>query len=791
MAAPDIANNVVSGNEFSRILDITDNADTILNEAEAWAVGTKAGEPVTADQFSYTVEGNDSLQVSITEETFRSQVGESAGYTRYFIFTCDGVPEGGSTNAWHVEQGGTTLYNINLADYGITITSGTPLQSNIIRVIVTDNDIQYENNAKYYSEEAEKSWDGLVNLGVTASRLEPGSEATVTKTIDSSGHYLFTFGVPEGLAGADGSRGPQGPSTVWSSSSAPPSGEGYTVWLNPEGTVEPILLSADQMSYTASASYGENTIGYVVQDVESSMGAIASIAVRAEDAAERAEEASSELEVVIEQIKDKITCPSDLPDDTGFLQVTTIYSEDPEADIEPEFSWKAQLDYDNDLYNLPQIEGVTLQSNLTLDDLGIAPSTGSPVYYTFPSGGVPYDDLAINVVQSLNLADSAVQTIQMNGSNFTPADGIVNLGIPGVQKIVMNREDYNPTNGVIDLGIVLTEMANTNIGPNYLDNAWFTINQRGITSYNGESGNSATIGTYICDRWKVIEDELPYSRTISIENDTISISSAPASIFDPTKSFSIGQIIDDEAWAALSGRQITCSVNYSFDGSEYITEYFDFQCPSYHSDTDDVFKHQLNSAYGWGMYIDTRTINDEPKLVFSILWAGNVWGDNLLDTPIYLAKTKMELGVFPTLEVETQPKYEAELAKCQRYYRLYGGEPSTTSKPIVIGHGISASASLLEWNLMFDAQMVKQPIITSTVDLAAKRGFTAATGSIGAITSAQLAASSYFESIGNLCLQTVASNLTVGTGYYLILPATAAVASGSEIPAKLILSAEP
>ena len=171
MASPDIADNVASSNEFSRILDITDNADVILNEAEAWAVGTKSGVPVVQDAFSYAIEGS-TFTISINEQTFRTYVGESPGYTRYFMFTCTGIPEGATENHWNVSYGNVTLADINLADYGITIISGTPLQSNIIRVVVTDSDIQYENNAKYYADQAKESKTSIENLTATAEKVK-------------------------------------------------------------------------------------------------------------------------------------------------------------------------------------------------------------------------------------------------------------------------------------------------------------------------------------------------------------------------------------------------------------------------------------------------------------------------------------------------------------------------------------------------------------------------------------------------------------------------------------------
>lgn len=203
MASPDITENVVSSNEFSQILDLTNNADVILNEAEAWAIGTKSGVPVIADAFSYAVEGG-TFTCSINEATFRETVGESAGYTRYFIFTCTGVPEGETKVHWQVEQGGITLVDIDLNEYGIEI-SGSPLQSNIIRVVVTDSDIQYQNNAKYYSDLADADRQAIEDLTVSAETglpIDHGGQAEVEKTInETTGIVNLHFTIPKGDTG--------------------------------------------------------------------------------------------------------------------------------------------------------------------------------------------------------------------------------------------------------------------------------------------------------------------------------------------------------------------------------------------------------------------------------------------------------------------------------------------------------------------------------------------------------------------------------------------------------------
>ncbi len=199
MASPNIAENVVSSNEFSQILDLTNNADVILNEAEAWAVGAKSGVPVIAGAFSYAIEGSQTFSCTIDGNIFREYVGESPGYTRYFIFRCTGPSEDGTRICWNVEQGDTTLIDVNLEDYGITIT-GNPLQSNIIRVVITDSDIQYHNNAQYYAEQAEISRQAIEDLTVDTHVIDEDEEAYVIKD-DSSYPTNLSFYLPRGRTG--------------------------------------------------------------------------------------------------------------------------------------------------------------------------------------------------------------------------------------------------------------------------------------------------------------------------------------------------------------------------------------------------------------------------------------------------------------------------------------------------------------------------------------------------------------------------------------------------------------
>ena len=50
------------------------------------------------------------------------------------------------------------------------------------------------------ASQAESAKEAVENLGVTAETLEPGSQATVTKTVDEHGVVTLTFGIPKGGA---------------------------------------------------------------------------------------------------------------------------------------------------------------------------------------------------------------------------------------------------------------------------------------------------------------------------------------------------------------------------------------------------------------------------------------------------------------------------------------------------------------------------------------------------------------------------------------------------------------
>lgn len=725
MAAPDVASTATSSDEFQKLNELVSRSDELIAQAEAWARGTKNNMDVGSAAYEQ--------DTNVTAANFEAK--------KPFLFIKDGND--------YVPLDPSATFDATETYYALSVGS--------------------DNNAKYYSEQAQIAKEGIEDLTVSSQTLPAGSSASVEKTIDQqTGIVNLEFGLPQGIQGIpgqDGIDGERGPSTVWIGT-AEPSDEAYTVWLNPEGTETPVLVTSNQVSYYANSSHDEHTIGEAVHVIEDNMENIQAIAVIAEAAAERAEAAAEEMEQALEEIDGKITSPT-LPQNNGFLTVTTIHPTTPGEPDTAQYAWQEKISYNNDLLSssLPKINNRVLQGSLSLNDIGAAPRQGSNVYYTFPSNRIPSTDLADEVNNSLNRADTAVQGI------------------------IMNNIEFDPTDGVINLGTVITANDNTNVNKNYLDNPWFTVNQKGIEAYNGTAANIALAGTYICDRWKVLEDEGIGNRSITISSGQLYISAA--GLYDATKSFSIGQIIDDDVWKTLGGHNASASVNFSTDGSVYTTETFDFTCPAYNTSMSTPLRYQIIDNCGWGLQISTTTVEGINYLVFSLLWAGNAWGATMSDSPLYVRKTKLELGIIGTLDLEGAPVYYEELKKCQRYFRYYGGKRSDDSVITVIGSGIAATTSVLEWSIPFQEDMAADPSIISSVDLVVKHGFAAASGSAGAITSAALASASFFDGLDCLYLSTEATGLTINTPYYVVLPATATVSEGDEVISYLAFSAEP
>ena len=609
MAAPKVADAAISSDEFGYLQEVVNDANTIINEAEAWARGTRSGTPVS------------------------------------------------------------------------------------------EEDPNYENNAKYYSEQAQVAKESIEDLTVSSTTLETGSPASVTKTVNpETGIVNLAFGLP---AGVQGIRGPTG---VWVSNTEPPTSEEVNVWINPEGTSEPVLLTAEQMSYDSQIEYTQGCIGAAVKGLQTNIGTVIDAAEQASKAAAEAAEAANQVGTIVDRVSTletnivkKIEDPV-LAEGQNFGILTTSKIEEA-----INIKWQERLDYTQDLNNLPYINEVELKGNLTLSNLGIAPAApGDKDYYILPDNGIPKSSLDSSVQTSLGIADDAATQIIVNGNT------------------------YHTEENVINLGNFLTD--NNTINKNYLDNPWFTINQRGTTSYSSTS--PAKTGTYIYDRWKIISNETE-DRVLTANKNSLYI--GRTSHQDPSDSIIIGQLIDDNTWNALGGKQVTASVNYSFDGTTFKTASWSFICPVYNGAVSsyDLNRKQFDESVGWGAQVLIQEFSGKKYLVFKIFWQGNAWTPAVGDSTIYIIKSKLELGDFSTLDQEAMPLYDAELKKCQRYLRYYGGQSAKNNNEnnidIILGTGIARDANILDIVFPDLGDMVSLPSVTlpSGIELQARRGLVA------------------------------------------------------------------
>ena len=175
MAAPNIANEATSSNEFGYLQAVVDNANATIHESEAWAIGTRAGLPVIGDDFQYQIQGSN-FTCEINEKIFKEKVGIYPGATNTYKFTYNGIGWI-YTDATGVES----IEPVNLDDFGISV-SGLYYATNSITITVTDADLQYNNNAKYWAEATINAKDSIDNLDISTTMLPSDQEPTVDKS---------------------------------------------------------------------------------------------------------------------------------------------------------------------------------------------------------------------------------------------------------------------------------------------------------------------------------------------------------------------------------------------------------------------------------------------------------------------------------------------------------------------------------------------------------------------------------------------------------------------------------
>lgn len=176
MASPDINEEIVSSSEFGYIQEVVNDANTVITESEAWAVGTRSGVPVLGDSFTSEITSGGNFTYTIDSDTFRNFVGIFTDETLNWLLTYTGAEHG-----WMITyQDGTTDY-IEPSDVGLTIVSGTVYSGNQITVTISDASLQWHNNSKYWSERTYSAQEAIENLDATAQKVDQTADPEVDK----------------------------------------------------------------------------------------------------------------------------------------------------------------------------------------------------------------------------------------------------------------------------------------------------------------------------------------------------------------------------------------------------------------------------------------------------------------------------------------------------------------------------------------------------------------------------------------------------------------------------------
>ena len=164
---------------------------------------------------------------------------------------------------------------------------------------------------------------------------------------------------------------------------------------------------------------------------------------------------------------------------------------------------------------------------------------------------------------------------------------------------------------------------------NLLDNPWFTVNQRGQSSYT-DPGN----GKYTVDRWKIYN-----YNTLTVSSNGVS-------------SIGLFQYFEEDRVKPLLGKTVTLSILFQ-DGR---IRYSSGQLPNAFPSVDTVYIKTNIGDNTW-IYI---TLTSSKLLQVQI----RNWSNQVID----VRAVKLEFGSISTLSMDTAPNYATELLKCQRYF---------------------------------------------------------------------------------------------------------------------------
>lgn len=218
---------------------------------------------------------------------------------------------------------------------------------------------------------------------------------------------------------------------------------------------------------------------------------------------------------------------------------------------------------------------------------------------------------------------------------------------------------------------------------NLLDNPFFTVNQRSLTTY------TLTGNAYIVDRWKSSG-----GNTITVSGNGISMASSTGTHQN------LLQGMTTESFNGIAGKVLTASVLTQSGALSTLT----FTMPS--SIASGSIANLGSMSIGGASFI----------LYFGHAYSGLtteytfwLYSTTTAATVAYRA-VKLELGSYSTLINDTPPDYGEELRKCRRYFRRYA--PNQTGLALIGRAGSATEADFI----LGDEPMAKSTGITAAIN---------------------------------------------------------------------------
>ena len=238
-----------------------------------------------------------------------------------------------------------------------------------------------------------------------------------------------------------------------------------------------------------------------------------------------------------------------------------------------------------------------------------------------------------------------VQARSINNSYTSEVSGTIYPMLRLANDTDSTYQPYSMTNQEI------TPYVQSISNPNLLDNPWFTVNQRGKSSYITTSNYQYTL-----DRWFCY-----YTDTQVVINSDGSVTVSEGSQSSRWEYFR--QRLELDVSKRLLGKTVTLSF---IDDNGIIW-----------SGTGNVPSSIPSSNTTFINLVLTRNSVAVGHVVAAINYNGYVYVDIISTTgnSITIKAVKLELGSVSTLAMDTAPNYQQELAKCQRYFVRYEAIP--------------------------------------------------------------------------------------------------------------------